>query len=546
MTGTAANKVQPVASASAWSPFRHRIFAVLWIATVASNVGTWMYAAAAGWQMTLLAPSPLMVSLVQAASTLPVFIFALPAGALADIVDRRRLLIVVLVLLLAIVFLFAVLTLFDLVTPGVLLAFSFVTGIGTALVAPAWQAIVPELVPRQDLQAAVALNSVGINISRAVGPALGGVLIFTFGIASPYFANAASFLGVIVALILWRRQATTTELPVERFVGAMHAGLRYVRESTPLRATLVRALAFFAFASAYWALLPLIARDLLDGGPQLYGILLACIGAGAVIGALFLPRIRAAIGPNHLVAVGTVATAAVMALLALSSDAVVAAGACLIAGAAWIAVLSSLNVAAQVALPVWVKARGLSVYLVVFFGAMTGGSVLWGQVATVLSIPVSLLVSGGGLIIALFWVRRWKLPVDEALDLAPSMHWPAPMVAEEVEHDRGPVMVTIEYQVDPARAADFIATLEELSHERRRDGAFAWGLFEDAAEPGRYLEYFMVESWLEHLRQHRRVTGADRDIQERSRAFLVEGSTPQVSHFLAPAPTVTVRKEQKP
>jgi hypothetical protein len=308
----------------------------------------------------------------------------------------------------------------------------------------------------------------------------------------------------------------------------------------------VRALAFFAFASAYWALLPLIARDLLDGGPQLYGILLACIGAGAVIGALFLPRIRAVIGPDHLVAVGTVATAAVMGLLALSSDAVVAASACLIAGAAWIAVLSSLNVAAQVALPVWVKARGLSVYLVVFFGAMTGGSVLWGQVATVLSIPVSLLVSGGGLIIALFWVRRWKLPAGEALDLAPSMHWPAPMVAEEVEHDRGPVMVTIEYRVNPTRAADFVAALEDLSHERRRDGAFAWGLFEDAAEPGRYLEYFMVESWLEHLRQHRRVTGADRDIQERARACLTEGSTPRVSHFLAPAPTVTVGKEQKP
>lgn len=529
------NRVQSAVSKSAWSPFRHRIFAVLWGATVVSNIGTWMYAAAAGWQMTLLAPSPLMVSLVQTATTLPVFMFALPAGALADIVDQRKLLIVMQFLLMAIISLFAVLTLFGWVSPQVLLASTFLAGIGAALVAPAWQAIVPELVSKCDLQPAVALNSVGINIARAVGPALAGILIAAFGIASPYFADAASFLGIIAALVLWRRRAAAPELPVERFIGAMRAGLRFARESTPLRATLVRALAFFVFASAYWALLPLIARDLLHGGPQLYGNLLGCIGAGAVVGALFLPWLRTAMGPDNLVAAGTLATAAVMGMLALSTSAIFAAGVCLVAGGAWIAVLSSLNVSAQTALPAWVRARGLSVYLMVFFGGMTGGSVLWGQAAAMLGLQASLLIASAASITALAAARRWTLAGRETLDLAPSMHWPAPIVAAEVEHDRGPVMVTIEYQVDQARAEAFVATLEELSHQRRRDGAFAWGLFEDAAEPGHYLEYFMVESWLEHLRQHRRVTGADRDFQEQIRTFLVEGTTSRVSHFLAPA-----------
>lgn len=525
--------IEKAATASAFAPFRSRIFAMLWTATVVSNIGTWMYAAAAGWQMTVLDPSPRMVSLVQAVSTLPIFLFALPAGALADIVDRRKLLIIVQSLLMGIVFMLAVLTLFDRVTPVMLLAFTFATGLGAALVAPAWQAIVPDLVPRRDLQAAIALNSVGINVSRAVGPALAGVLIAWLGIASPYFVDAVSFLGVIAVLVLWRRRLEATELPAEHFVGAMRAGMRYARDSGPLRSTLIRAAAFFFFASGYWALLPLVAKERLADGSLLYSLLLTCLGVGAVVGAFALPQVRRAIGPDRMVAFGTLITAAAVLALALVREAVVVATACLALGVGWIAVLSSLNVAAQVALPAWVKARGLSIYLVAFFGAMTLGSVFWGQVADSLGISVSLLVSAAGLIVASIAVRRWRLPAGDGSDFVPSMHWPAPILADGHQTDRGPVMTTVEYTIDARESDEFLSAMHELAGARRRNGAFAWGLFEDAEEPGRYLEYFLEASWLEHLRHHRRVTEADRTLQERVRRKHTDEHLPRVRHFLA-------------
>jgi MFS family permease len=526
MTATDAKPV------SAWSPFRHGTFAMLWTATVVSNIGTWMQDVAAGWLMTSLAPSPIMVALVQAATTLPVFLFALPAGALADLVDRRKLLIITQSGLLVVTALLGVLTQLNLVTPLVLLAFTFVAGVGAAMTAPAWQAIVPELVPRPALQPAIALNSLGINISRAIGPALGGFLIAAFGVAVPFLVNAVTFVGVIAALFVWKRQVTHSTLPGERFIGAIRTGLRYARESAPLRATLVRAAAFFVFASCYWALLPLIARYELRGGPGLYGLLLTAIGFGAVVGALALPFLKKKISSDRLVVAGTAVTAAVMAALALAPLVEVALVAFFCAGSAWIAVLSSLNVSAQTALPNWVRARGLSVYLVVFFGSMALGSVIWGQIATYTGLQTALLIAAAGAVLAILATRSWDVQ-SGGLDLAPSMHWPAPAV-EGIAADRGPVMVTIEYRIDPQQGAAFVTRLQELSHSRRRDGAFAWGVFEDAEKPGRYLEYFLVESWAEHLRQHERVTVTDRDLQEGVQNFHLGPDKPIVSHFLAP------------
>jgi predicted MFS family arabinose efflux permease/quinol monooxygenase YgiN len=523
------------AGAGAFAPFRHLAFAVLWTATVVSNIGTWMHDVAAGWLMTSLSPSPLMVALVQTATTLPIFLFALPAGALADIVDRRRLLIVMQAALALVAGALGALVMLDLATPAVLLVFTFLMGTGAAFVAPAWQAIVPKLVPREDLQPAVALNSVGINLSRAIGPALAGFVIAGIGVWAPFLLNALSFFGVIVALWWWRPAAAPVRrLPPEQLLGAMRAGLRYVRASAAMRAPLARAAVFFVFASCYWALLPLIARELLGGGPALYGLLLACVGAGAVGGALLLPKLRRVLGASGLVAAGTLGTAAALTVFALVHEPSVAAIMSLIAGASWIAVLSSLNVAAQMALPDWVRARGLSVFVTVFFGAMSLGSLLWGQTASILGIPAALLVAAGGAVIAIPLSLRWRLGRGEAQDLAPSMHWPMPAVAHAVEHDRGPVMVTIEYRVDPARSGEFVAVLEELAEERRRDGAYSWGLFEDAAEPGRFLEYFLVESWLEHERQHERVTKADADVQARANAFHAGGAPPLVRHYVAP------------
>ncbi len=522
------------APASAWSPFRHRAFAILWGATVVSNVGTWMHDVGAGWLMTSLAPSPFMVALVQAATTLPIFLFALPAGALADMVDRRRILLAVSAIMAVAAAVLGLLVARDLVTPWVLLAFTFVFGAGAAFTAPAWQAVVPQLVPRAELQPAVALNSVGINISRAIGPALGGAAIAAVGIAFPFLLNAVSFLCVIGALLWWQPPPRPAGgLPGERFMAAMRAGLRYARRSAALKHTLWRAVAFFLFASAYWALLPLIARDLLSGGPALYGVLLGCVGAGAVLGALLLPRLKAWLGPDNLVAAATAGTALTLVLFATVPLREAAAAGSLLAGASWIAVLSNLNVSAQVALPEWVRARGLSLFMMVFFGSMTLGSLVWGQVAEALGIPAALLIAAGGAVVAIALTRRWKLQQGAAMDLSPSMHWPDPVVADGVDPDRGPVMVTIEYRIDPGDAVAFTEAAARLSHARRRDGAYAWGLFADMETPGRYLEYFLVDSWLEHLRQHERVTGEDQRLQEAVNGLHRGDAPPVVRHLLS-------------
>ena len=531
-TARAAADSPPVAP-SPWSPFRHTTFTVLWTATVIANIGTWMYNAASGWLMTTLNADPLVVSLVQVATSLPMFLFALPAGALADIVDKRRFLVVAESAITLVSGIIAALVWLNLVTPGILLLFTFLLGVGAALTAPAWQSIVPQLVPKQDLAPAVAANSVGINISRAVGPALAGVIIAGFGIASPFWLNAVSNLGIIGALLWWRSpQSAMHQLPAERFASAIRAGFRHARHNPHLRATLMRAVAFFLFASAYWALLPLVARSQISGGPELYGILLGTIGAGAVGGAFALPWLKAKFGPDRVVAAGTAGTAATLVLFGLARGPIMGLTASVIAGVSWIAVLASLNVSAQVALPDWVRGRGLSMFVTVFFGAMALGSAVWGQVAGMLGLPEAHFIAAAGALIAIPLTWRWKLQTAAGIDLTPSMHWPAPVITHEVEADRGPVLVTVEYRIQAGDRKSFLAALKKLAHERRRDGAYAWGVFEDSAEEGRFLETFLVESWLEHLRQHQRVTKADRILQSAVHRYHVEGA-PKVTHFIA-------------
>jgi MFS family permease len=531
-TARAAADLPPVAP-SPWSPFRHATFTVLWTATVIANIGTWMYNAASGWLMTTLNADPLVVSLVQVATSLPMFLFALPAGALADIIDKRRFLVAAESAITLVSGIIAALVWLSLVTPGILLLFTFLLGVGAALTAPAWQSIVPQLVPKQDLAPAVAANSVGINISRAIGPALAGVIIAGFGIASPFWLNAVSNLGIIGALLWWRSPQTTVhQLPAERFASAIRAGFRHARHNPHLRATLARAIAFFLFASAYWALLPLVVRSQISGGPELYGILLGAIGAGAVGGAFALPWLKAKFGPDWVVAVGTAGTAATLVLFGLARGPIMGLTASVIAGVSWIAVLASLNVSAQVALPDWVRGRGLSMFVTVFFGAMALGSAVWGQVAGMLGLPDAHFIAAAGALIAIPLTWRWKLQTAAGIDLTPSMHWPAPVITHEVEADRGPVLVTVEYRIQAGDRKAFLAALEKLAHERRRDGAYAWGVFEDSAEEGRFLETFLVESWLEHLRQHQRVTKADRILQSAVHRYHVEGA-PKVTHFIA-------------
>ena len=522
----------PNVKASSWAPFQHRVFIILWVATVVSNVGGWMYSAASSWLMTSLDAKPLTVSLVQAANALPMFLFAVPAGALADIIDKRRFIIVLEILITIVSAIFAALVSADLVSPVTLLLFTFLISLFGALEAPAWQSIVPQLVPKQDLAPAIAANSVGINISRAIGPAIGGVIIIGFGIAAPFWLNAISNLGVIGVLLWWRSpQKRRDSMPAERFTSAIRTGFRYMRHNRRLRATLARAVGFFLFASAYWALLPLVARNQIAGGPELYGALLGAIGVGAVGAAFGLPWLKAKIGADLLVAAGEVGTAATLVLFGLAREPILALTASFIAGISWIAVLATLNVSAQFALPDWVRGRGLAMYVAVFFGTLTIGSVLWGQVAGMVGLPLAHFVAAGGALIAIPLTWRWKLHTGHGLDLTPSMHWPMPIVTQEVEGDRGPVLVTVEYRINPGDRQAFLTALETLSHGRRRDGAYSWGVFEDTAEDDRFLETFLVESWLEHLRQHKRVTNADRILQEKVHHYI--RGKPKVTHLIA-------------
>lgn len=364
------------------APFRHTAFTVIWTATLVSNVGGWMYSAASGWLMTSLNPDPLIVALVQAASTLPICLFAIPAGALADIFDKRKFLIVVETLTTAVCAVYAVMVGLGLATPGNLLLFTFLIGAAGAMTVPAWQAVVPLLVPRDDLPAGIAANSVGVNISRALGPALGGAMISAFGIVAPFWANAISNLGIVGALLWWRvARRRSSLLPAERFGQAIWTGLRYARHNRHLRGTLMRAVGFFLFASAYWALLPLVAREQIAGGPGVYGVLLGFIGVGAVGGAFFLPWLKSKLGPDRLMALGALGQALAMVLYGIAREPPIAVVASLIAGASWIAALATLSVSAQVALPDWVRARGLALYTTVFFGCLTLGSAVWGEVA---------------------------------------------------------------------------------------------------------------------------------------------------------------------
>jgi MFS family permease len=520
-------------SLSRLGPFRHASFTALWIATIVSNIGGWMYSAASGWLMTSLSPDPFIVALVQVAASLPMFLLAIPAGALADIVDMRKLLLGTEIAIAVISGAFALIVWLDVATAGNLLLFTFLNGLVGALQAPAWQAVVPQLVPAQSLQGAIAANSVGINISRAVGPALGGMILARFGLAVPFLVNAVSYLGMVGVLFCWRPpQRGRRHLPVEQFGSAIRTGFRHAKNNPHLQATIIRGAAFLLFATAYWALLPLIAREQIAGGPELYGFILAVIGVGAVGGAFALRWLESKLGADWLVAAGTIGTAIAMVLFAVARGPAMALSASVIAGAAWTVAVATLNVSAQVALPDWVRGRGLAMFVTVFFGAMAAGSAIWGQAASMVDLQAAQFIAAAGAVAAIPLTWRWKLGTGTGVDLTPSMHWPEPIVTHEVERHEGPVLVTVEYRIDPSDREQFLAAMDQLGYERRRNGAYGWGVFEDSANEGRMLETFLVESWLEHLRQHERVTKADRVLQDLVNQFQTEGSEPKTTHFI--------------
>ncbi len=393
-----------------WAPLRHRNFALLWGAALVSNTGSWMHDMAGGWLMTTLDSTPYMVAMVQAANTLPVCLLALPAGTLADRMNRRQLLLVVQCAMLCLAALMGALVLADRAGETSLLLISLGLGACVAVMSPTWQAIVPALIPRAEMPQAVALHAVGVNISRAIGPALAGVIIAAFGIAWPFLINALSFLAVILALWHWHegRQIAPVN-PHEPFLAAMRTGLAQVSHNVALRHMLWRSVLFYLSGSCYWALLPLIAREQLQGGPKLFGVLVGCIGAGAVAAAMWLPRLRARRGLDMVQTGGTIATAIAMLTFALARQPWLGVLAALLAGTAWLACLSTLNVAAQLAVPDSLRARGMALYTSVLYGCLAAGSLIWGQVATHLHLSGALLLAAAAALLGLIPAGRLPL-----------------------------------------------------------------------------------------------------------------------------------------
>lgn len=517
----------------AWSPLRQPVFRALWLAILASNVGTWIHEVAAAWLMTGMSASPLMVAAVQTATTLPVVLLALIAGTLADIVDRRRYLILAQLWLLLVASTLAVLAHLQWLGPWSLLLLTFGLGVGAALTMPAQAAITPELVPRTMLAPAVALNSVAMNIARAIGPAVGGLIVARFGVEWAFALNALSFLAVVVVLWRWRRAPGSSTLPPEQFGSAFGGGLRFARQALVFRAVLVKAALFFVFASAATALLPVLVRTQLQAGPGTFGVLLGFLGVGALLGAAALPRLRQRHDRDRLVFVATLVYAAGTLALAWLRVLPLLCVTTLVMGFAWISVLSSLQIGAQLSVPAWVRARALSLYIMVFAAGMAAGSLIWGALAQATSITVALLVAGGLLALAALLALRFRLGAAESLDVMPSAHWPEPVVADAIDHDRGPVLITVEYRIDAGDRHAFLDLMRVLGRARRRDGALQWGVFEDTMQPGLWQESFLSASWLDHLRQHERVTGEEQRLQRAIAQLHRDDAAPVVRHFVA-------------
>ena len=526
----------------AFAPLRHSVFRTLWLATLASNTGMWVQNTGAGWLMTSLDPSPLMVSMVQAASMLPVFLLALPAGALADILDRRRFLIGAQVWMLAMAVLLAVLAMTDSLGPWGLLAITFGIGAGTAINFPAWAATTPELVPREDLVGAVALNGIGFNLARAVGPALGGFAIAAAGPEAAFALNAVAFLLLIVALIAWRRPADRRGLlPKEHLVAAMRAGLRFVSASPSMQAAILRACAFFLPAAAVWGLLPLLVRGQLGLGPEAFGLMLGVMGVSAVGAGFVLPSLRARLDRGTLVFLASVVVAVAMGLLALSEHWLPAALSMALYGAAWIAAGSTLAVSAQTAAPAWVRARAIAIYQLSFFGMMAFGAALAGWLGARFGVGPALAAAAvGGMALALL-VRPWRLDPaaapaarkgEESAAVVPVPEAPAAELEELLGERSGRVLEAVRYHIDPADRGAFLEAMREVRRVRLRSGALTWRLYEDVAHPERWAEFWAVGNWTEHLREAHRQTEADVAALARAAALHRADAPPEASRYL--------------
>jgi MFS family permease len=507
--------MKPIASSNLWRPLRVTVFRNLLIANVISDAGAFMQNVGAAWLMVSLGAGPIYVALTQTAASLPYFLLALPAGSAGDIVDRRRLILFTESWMMGVALILAIVTIAGVMSPWILLILTFALSAGDAFEMPTWRAILPELVPKEDLAAASALNGIEFNLARAVGPALAGMLISATGVATAFVANFASFFGVILVVARWKRPVRRRSAPLETFSGATVAAIRYVRHSPAILTVLLRTGVVMFFSSALFALLPTLSRSVNQHATG-YGLLLGCFGGGAILGALVMQPARDRWALEPIVSTGVVSLGlTILAMSGLHRLSTLAA-AMLVSGAAWVIFISLINALVQNLAPDWVRARVLAIFILVYQGSYALGTAVWGAVAQRSGVGTALVYAGVGTIVTAAIAFFAQLP-DTTANLSPWNHWRMPVVIEEVGTDveRGPVLVTVEYAVIPERAAEFVDAMHEYGRMRRRDGAYRWAIFRDTEVADRYLEIFLVDSWAEHLRQHDRQTQADRELEGR-------------------------------
>ena len=531
----------PQSPLSGFAPLRIPIFRNRWIASTVSSLGTWMQDTAGTWLMTMLTTSPLLIALMQTAASLPVLCLGLLAGATADIFDRRRLLIFWQAWMLGSVAVLAVLTFLGHISPWSLLAFTFLLNIGSAMNNPAWQAIVPELVPRKLIPDTVSLNAASNNLARAVGPALGGLMVAAFktahsGAGSVFALNAISFAGVIWVLFNWKRTPLfKSTLPAERIAGSIRGGLRYLRYSPQLQSSLVRAFFYCFFVSAIWALLAVVARRDLKQGPLGYGILNGSLGVGAVIAATRLHTIRSKFSADRILLVATVYQAFTLLVMAFVPNPWLLIPVLILSGSAWTSSMSSINTSVQLSVPPWITARALGTYLMTFQGGMALGSILWGFIAEHSKTNYALAASAAGLMVTLPFVHRFKILQGPVPDFSPyEFRRPAPELVgvdeEGPDPNDGPVRISVEYCIPIESYAVFTQAVHELRGVRLRDGALRWGIYRDADNPTHLNETFLMESWVDYLRSRERTTAADTAIRDRVYSLHQGDAKPRVTH----------------
>lgn len=526
---------------AAIAPLRHRLFRMLWTANLVVSMGVWMQNTGAGWLMATLAPDALTVSLVQAATILPVFMLALPAGALADTIDKRFFIIGTQSWMLAAAALLALLTFAGLTGTWGLLALTFAIGAGSAMNSPAWGSVMAEVVPRQDLVQAIALNGVGFNLARAVGPALAGVLVLAGGPALAFALNAVSYLAVIAALLSWKRRHRLSALPREQVLSAMRAGMRFVRHTPIVRAAMLRSAAFFFASAAPWAMLPLVVKQQLQLGAGTYGILLGLMGVGGVSAGMLLPQIRARLSRGNTVFVASLAASLGIAVLALSRHWLPAAFGMLLFGTGWVTASAVTQGVAQLAAPAWVRSRALAIFQLGFNGALVAGTFFWGWLGTAIGLPHALLAAAAtGLVLAivarLFGIDGETAPAAPRADPEPPPpEAVAPELRQVVTRARHRVLETQAYRILPADQEAFLAIMAEIRDVRGRAGAIRWHLYEDVAHADGWLEVWTVENWTDHLRELTRMNGADRAVLARALA-LHQGPKLPTSRYLAIPP----------